>query len=192
MNKSLWKAAVLGGIVVFIWGMVSWMLLPWHMSTTHRFTNEKEVAAVIKANAPESGVYFMPSCHMDGKKKGSDEEMKARMEEAKMQMKAGPIMFASVHLEGMNADSPRPFIGSLIIQIIGAFFAAWLLVRAKAMTYMKQVGFVTMIGLFAGIVSALPAWNWMCFSTSWTIVALLDLVIGWFLGGLAIAKLVKK
>ena len=31
------KAGILGGIIVFMWGMVSWMVLPWHTSTIVSF-----------------------------------------------------------------------------------------------------------------------------------------------------------
>jgi hypothetical protein len=205
MRKTLWKSALLGGIIVFIWGIVSWMLLPWHMMTTHKFINEEQVATALKANAPQTGIYFLPSCQIDdSNNQGQNEQpskedqqqakadLQKKMEDAKARMKRGPIVFASVCLEGMDPASPKPFIGSLIIQIIAAFLASWLLMHTKAQPYMRHVGFVTVIGLFAGVVSALPSWNWMGFSVGWTIVSILDLVIGWFLAGLAIAKIIKK
>lgn len=190
MSKTYWKCAILGGIIVFVWGIISWMLLPWHMMTTHKFANEEQVAEVIKKNALQDGIYFLPSCHleMDGNKETKQHEMMV----AKDKMRKGPIVFASVHLGGMDPSSVRPFIGSLIIEIIAAFFATWLFLQTKAMPYARQVGWFAMLGLFAGIVCALPAWNWMCFSAGWTIVALLDLFIGWILAGLAIAKLARK
>jgi hypothetical protein len=187
MNKHYWKCALLGGLIVFIWGVVSWMLLPWHRTTSHKFANEKQVAMTIKENARENGIYFLPSCEAEGEK--DKQEAWAKVKE---RMKQGPLVFASVHLEGMDPDSVRPFIGSLIIQIIGAFFATWLFMKTKAMSYGRQVCWFSVLGLFAGIVSTLPAWNWMCFPASWVIVTILDLVIGWTLAGFAIAKVAKK
>lgn len=208
MSKTYWKCALIGGLIVFIWGIVSWMLLPWHMMTTHKFINEEQVAMAIKANAPEDGIYFLPSCHPNSfqnkdyssmskeEKQEAKEEAKQKMQGdmtiAKERMKRGPILFASVHLGGMDPSSVRPFIGSLIIQIISAFFATWLFLRTRAMSYARQVGWFAILGLFAGVVSALPAWNWMCFSAGWTIVTILDLVIGWVLAGLAIAKIARR
>lgn len=193
MNKNYWKCALLGGIVVFIWGVVSWMLLPWHMMTTHKFINEEQVAMAIKVNAPEDGVYFLPSCHPDASAQKMDKKGKeASWQGTKDRMRRGPIVCASVHLQGMDPDSIRPFIGSLIIQIIGAFFATWLFLKTKASSYGRQVCWFAVVGLFAGIVSALPAWNWMGFSAGWTIVCILDLVIGWTLAGCVIAKVAKK
>lgn len=206
MQKTLWKSALLGGIIVFIWGIISWMLLPWHMMTTHKFVNEEQVAMAVKANAPQSGIYFLPSCHVDDNQNNQSQneqpskedrdnakaDLQQRMNDAKARMKRGPVLFTSVCLEGMDPSSPKPFIGCLVIQIIAAFLASWLLMHAKAQPYMRHVWFVTVIGLFAAVVSALPSWNWMGFSTGWTIVSILDLVIGWFLAGLAIAKIMKK
>ena len=40
MFRPLVMGAVLGGIVVFLWSMVSWTVLPWHSADLMRFTNE--------------------------------------------------------------------------------------------------------------------------------------------------------
>ena len=37
MMKRLFWGTVLGGLVVFGWGAISWMVLPWHASTLRAF-----------------------------------------------------------------------------------------------------------------------------------------------------------
>lgn len=191
MKKGFWKASVLGGIVVFVWGVISWMVLPWHMETSHQFTDEHAVATVLEENTPVSGIYFLPNCHKHTAGETA-EEIKSSMEAAKSRMKQGPLLFVSIHKEGMDPESVRPFIGSLLIQIIAAIFATGLLLQTKALPYIRRVWFVCALGVFAGVVSTLPDWNWMSFSLGWTVVTFLDLAIGWFLAGLVIAKLAKK
>ncbi len=34
---NLIKGALVGGVIAFAWGWVSWMVLPWHMQTFHKF-----------------------------------------------------------------------------------------------------------------------------------------------------------
>nr|NGX46595.1 hypothetical protein [Chlamydiota bacterium] len=65
------------------------------------------------------------------------------------------------------------------------------LLKTKAMKYGRRVCFVTVVGLFLGLMSALPMWNWWAFPAGFTIVSILDPMIAWFFGGLVIARLVK-
>jgi hypothetical protein len=50
--RSIVLGAVLGGVTVFVWSAVSWMLLPWHESSMKSFADEAAVAQVILDNAP--------------------------------------------------------------------------------------------------------------------------------------------
>jgi len=47
-------AVVLAALVVFAINALSWVVLPFHYQTTHKFTDEDAVAGVLKANAPIS------------------------------------------------------------------------------------------------------------------------------------------
>lgn len=201
MNKTLVKCAILGGIVVFVWGMVSWMVLPWHMMSMKRFDDESAVARTLQNNTSESGVYVLPNFYKGDKmssgahgSKGSGYEAPStmdRMKSGKEAMRQGPFVFAMVRKEGMNPDSAAPFIAGLIVQIIAAGFITWLLMMTKAMSYMRQVTFVATIGLIAGLIAIMPHWVWCGFPFGFAAMGTIDLIIGWFLGGLVIAKLRK-
>ena len=39
MTTTLVKGTVLGGLALFLWGAVSWMVLPWHQATLLPFAN---------------------------------------------------------------------------------------------------------------------------------------------------------
>ncbi|MEK6698785.1 MAG: hypothetical protein AABZ10_07060 [Nitrospirota bacterium] len=52
--------SILAGIVLFVWGFISWALLPWHMTVANKFADEAAVSRVLKENAPQSGVYYLP------------------------------------------------------------------------------------------------------------------------------------
>ena len=191
MNHALARCAIIGGIVVFLWGTISWMVLPWHEMTMHKFKNEKRVAEVIQENTDRSGVYVLPNirCHEKGM---SQKDKKEGMMRGKEMMQTGPVLFATVQKNGMKMDGALPFVLSLLIQIVAAFLITWLLLMTKVMPYMRQVGFVTTIALIAGILIYVPDLIWGGTSLCFTIVSMLDLIIGWFLGGLVIAKLARK
>lgn len=51
MNKSLILGGLLGGLPLFVWGSISWMVLPWHLMTLEKFKDEATVAQALSTNA---------------------------------------------------------------------------------------------------------------------------------------------
>jgi hypothetical protein len=168
--KTYIKNGVLAGVVLFVWGAFSWMALPWHTATLHHFIDGQAVSNGLVANALQSGIYVTPM--------GQDKTQQA-------------FIFASVHLQGMPLSMMPALIVSLLIQMIAAILVAYLLSKTSGLTYYKRVKFVVTFALAAGIVTYLPYWNWFCFDTTYTLVMMTDLLPGWLLAGLVLAKLNK-
>lgn len=191
MGKSLLKGAILGGITLFIWGVVSWMVLPWHGNMFKSFSNQEYVGKVIAQNASESGVYYMPGM---GCEKGLSKMEKERAKQNMMEsMKRGPVMFAVVHPRGVEGMGAGMFVGSIIIQVIAAFLLSLLLLKTDlSMSYWSKVFFVVIVMLTAGVVTDLPNWNWMGYPTDYTLLNLLDMVLGGLFAGLVLAAVVKR
>ena len=61
MDVQLLLAALAGGAALFVWGAVSWMLLPWHNASYSEVADEDELARVIEKQAPASGIYGIPA-----------------------------------------------------------------------------------------------------------------------------------
>lgn len=169
MGKVLIKGGLVGGLILFIWSAVSWMLLPWHLMTMNGFKEEAAVTQTITANVPSSGVYLLPISMQTP------------------QATSGPLMFATVKLES-NWPMSLLLVMSLVIQIVAAFLVTWLLTKTRDLSYMGRVGFVIVFALTAGIVTLLPLWNWFFFPLNYTLIGIADLLIGWLLAGLWIAK----
>lgn len=158
--------------------------------TMDKFNNEKRVAEVIQENTPVSGVYILPSFkHNVAMNK---EEMKDNMMMGKEMMKTGPVVFAVVQKNGMKMGGAAAMIFTLIVQIVLAYLITWLFTMTKAMSYRRQVAFITMVALVAAIMIYVPDMIWGGTTLGFTVVAMLDVIIGWFFGGLVIAKLCKK
>ena len=193
MNISMGKlilGSLLGGAVLFAWGMVSWMVLPWHNSTLTGFKNEDQFEEVLKIHAPEKGVYVFPGmCHFESNL--SEAEKKAMMEKSYEKMEKGPYVFAVVSPNG-SGSMTKCMIFGFIIQCLGAMLVTWLLSKTNFSCYMGRVIFTVVFGLGAGVVCFLPGWNWWGFPLNYTIVSMLDLIAGWFLAGLVLAKLTSS
>lgn len=188
MTKLLIKGAVIGGIILFAWGMVSWMVLPWHNMTLQRFSDEDTVAAVISANAPDDGVYIYPGeVDISGM---SAEGKKAAGEAMLQKMKAGPFIFATFKKAGAESMI-RPLVRGVLINVLSALVLSILILMSTIESYWGRVRLVVIFALGAGFLILLPYWNWWNISAGYTVVSLLDLVIGCFFAGLALAKVLR-
>lgn len=168
MNKNL-LLSVAAGTVLFVWGFISWAVLPWHNMVANKFTNETSVAQALKENAPQQGVYYLPFSEKDH----------------------GPNRvgaFVNVLPQGTEMNMGKQMATALITQIIGAFLVLMLLSQASGLTYWGKVGFVALVGLVIGFVSHAPYWNWFGFPAPYILVTILDTAIGWTLAGLAVAR----
>jgi hypothetical protein len=161
--------SVAAGAVLFVWGFISWAVLPWHNMVANKFTNEAVVSQALKENSPRQGVYFLPFSEKDH----------------------GPNQvgaFVNVLPQGTEMNMGKQMATAVITQIISAFLVLMLLSLASGLTYWGKVGFVALVGLTIGFVSHIPYWNWFGFPAPYILVTILDTAIGWTLAGLAVAK----
>src|SRR5437667_2700950 len=183
MLKRIVIAAVVGGVVMFVWGAVAWMVLPLHTSTVKDVPNEDELRAVVRKNVTEPGFYAVPGWG----------EAKADQKGWETKYREGPRILAVLLPQGGDPMMASTYVKGFAIDVLAALFAAWLLSKAVGglNSYGARVQFVTVTGLFAGIAVHLAYWNWLEFPTNYTIAYLADITIGWLLTGLAISAIVK-
>lgn len=167
---------LLGGIILFAWGAVSWMALPWHMQTLHGFKDEAAVIQTVKSNAVESGVYFLPL-----------QEQHADVTQIKA---PGPLVFAAVYQEGMTSMVPS-LIRGLIAEIIAAFLVTWMVMQTN-LGYLGRLGFILVFAIAGSVLTHFAYWNWFHFAPDFTLVEIVDILVAWFLAGLVIAGVARK
>lgn len=182
--------AFVGGVIAFGWSFVSWVILPWHDLTIHKFSNQEFVAWVMKENAPKSGVYIAPYHETDTLNLTSD-EIKHNIDLQKNAMIKGPFVFAQVNLQGMDPTRPQLYVISFFIQFVGAGLISWILMQLGDHGYGKRLMTTILIGLTVGILGLMPSWNWFGAGGTYTLVGMADLVVTWFLAGLLLAAFVK-
>ena len=170
--RPLLIGGLVGGIVVFIWGAASWMVLPWHEATLKRFSNEDVVAVTLDAYAPDTGVYFLSPGMDESGKPAEDREI-------------GRVVFAAIQppMPSMNAA----MLQNLVAQILAALLVTWLVLKAALPAFGQRVLLVLAFAAAASLVGIVPNWIWWGFSTSYTLVNVADMLIGWGLAGLVIA-----
>jgi len=77
-----------------------------------------------------------------------------------------------------------------ITQLVNAFLLSIVLTQTKVRSYGGRVLFIFTLALLAGVAGHVPNWNWFNFSTSYTALEISDLLVGWTLAGLVIAKII--
>ncbi len=188
MARPLLIGGLVGGVVLFVWGAVSWMVLPWHNMTLNTFTNEDHVASVLNANTPNSGVYVYPGeAHEAGL---SDDEQAKAHERAMEKMKQGPFVFVSYNKGGV-ASMATPMMFGFLNQVLVALLITGLLLCTKISCYWSRVGFVVGVTFTAGVLCHVPYWNWWGFSAGYTAIMIADLIVAGLLLGLVLAKIIK-
>jgi len=160
-------SALLGGLVIFIWGMFAHMALPWWEDVMLRVPNEQAVVDAMKSNGVQNGMYygvqgmFLVTFFGQGMADNG---------------------------QGMRSYMVKEFISDALLALI----LAWLLLRANARGLLAvgvYSGFVGLAGWLNGNVSN---WIWYHFPFRYIALEALDQIIGVFLAGLVIAWLMNK
>jgi hypothetical protein len=183
--KQLIFGAIVGGIILFIWGWLSWSLVPIHSSTIKTIENEEAVISTMHVNMTEEGVYAFPGMPAPGDPTAENEWIQ--------KYRQGPIGMVIYNPEGTEPMLGSQMIIGLIICLLSSYLAAWFLSRSTAASssYFARVAYFGMLGIFISIVSHLVNWNWMGYPLDYTVSWIMDAVIGWILAGLGIAAIVK-
>lgn len=189
MSKQLALGAVLGAIVLFIWSTIAWIVIPWPGDPFRSFTNEDAVMQAITANAPVSGNYLLPN-EVKRAPGMTDEQYKKATEDAYNRMSQGPMIFAAVRLGPMGSMGMLMLV-QFLTQLLAALIATCLLLHTSGLSYGKRVGFITAIGILIYLGGKVDEWNWWSFSNAYMCMQLAAIVVGWFLAGLVIAKVVR-
>ncbi len=170
--------AFLAALIVFVWSFVSHMMLPWWEGNVNGFSNEQVVAEAMLAGSQEDGIYFIP--HFQS----GDEEGMARMN-------AGPVAFISLTRGGMDAMGAVPLILQFVVNLLVALLMARLMLCMGEIAFSVKLRLAVVIAVIASLMFLGPYWIWYGFAPGFVFVTFMDLLIGWFLGGLVLARFTK-
>jgi len=177
--KRILVAAIVGGLIVFIWSAIAHMATPLGTMGLSVFPNEAPIVDAIRANVPKSGMYFFPG--MDPAQKPTPEYQK--------KYEAGPSGLLIVRIGSGQMLSPRQLLSELVTNIIGAYIAA-VLAAMMVGTMPRRAFAIALLAVFASVSLSFSYWIWYNFPPAFVLGELITEAIGWFLAGLAIAKLV--
>ena len=176
MKKEILLSGLLGGIVVFVWFIISTELLRLNGDIAKSISNDKEIHEILKEKITEPGIYFVPDHPDENQEEYPDYENE-------------PI-FSIIY----GGRTPSTFIGQFIFELFCIFIApmvaAWLLsvtsenILAK---YSRRVLFVMVLGFFLAVFGEVFSPK----SLDKILLSSLNNMITWALVGLVIAWRIK-
>jgi len=186
--KRILIGAVLGAIVLFVWGAVYWTFLNMMVSPPNHMEDEDAVVEVLRANLSETGAYWLP----DIPKLNPDmqpDDIRVAMEGWTTRKEAGPVGIIMYQAEGAAMTASVFAIGFLFDFII-ALIASWYAFSVGG-GFGKRLLSVLGLGVFLIFANHLMHWNFMNTPNDFTKILLVDSLVGWVLAGLVIAAVVK-
>ena len=189
MNRII-LGGLLGGILLFLWEGLAHEVLPLGEAGIKGFSNQAVVLASLKENVKESGFYIFP--WMEETPGMTSDQKKQAMQAAMEKGKQGPTGLMMIHPQGRDYSMPKllgaQFVFDLAAMLLAAFLVSWCGVLKS---YGSRLFFVTALGLFPVLSAHLPQWNWYGFPGAYTSAQAVMDVVGFLLGGLAVAGLVR-
>lgn len=182
MSKKILISGLLGGVVIFIWGFVSHMVLPLGTAGMKVLPNEDMMIAAMRDNIKETAVYLFPGHNPNST---MDEQMQKREQ--------GPAGFLVYHPNGLPGLGLKLLLTELFTNIISALIAAFLLSKAlgSLTSFSSRALFVFVIGFVPFFAIDVSYWNWYGFPTAFSLASLVDQAVGFGLAGLVMAKMMK-
>jgi len=180
VNRWLF-ATIVGAFTMFLWGGLSHMVLLKGAGFT-RMTNEGQIVSTLRTTLPGDGLYFFPSIDLRGTPSA---EERANWE---AKFRAGPTGMIVYHPSGDTPVSPK----KLSVQFLSNFLAAGILAYVlsfTAISYWRRVWLAALLGAFSLFAVSSIYWNWYGFPNAFFIAQAVDMIVGWSLAGIVIAKL---
>ncbi len=177
-------AGLVGGLVLFLWGGLAHMALPLGELGISSVANEDPVLDAMRANIPQSGLYFLPGMAPD---KRDENSMKVWEEKAKR----GPVALIVYQTASAGAMSPAQ-LGTEFASNIGVGLLAAIVLAGIGGGLAARTGMAGLMGLMSSLDVYFSYWNWYKFPMDYTLAQIAIQVIGFVLMGAAIAAIVKK
>lgn len=180
--KRILISAIAGGIVLFLWGFVYWVVTGIPLRGMTDFKDEAAVERVLRENAPTPGYYVLPTAHTPV---GLTESQHGEQRVAKISTNF--FAACSVRVGGIGSLGCQ-LAASFGGNVVSAALMALLLLQIPGLTYRGKVTFTVGTALFASLTGVAPQSIWFGAPCNWFLINTFDLLVGWTLAGLVLAR----
>ncbi len=177
--KGLLLGALIGALLVFIWRVVFWEVLPTGESALRPVPDERAMRTTLKAELPESGVYMLPY---------SDNPSDTEYQTLHTQ---GPIATIYLRKEGSEPMAPGTMLLGYLQGALALFVMGLMLKLTGLASYGGRVAAVFLAGLSGSLFAQMAGPIWWLHPWDMAVVNLVYESVAWLIGGFALAAFVK-
>jgi hypothetical protein len=176
--------ALAAGVVVFFWGAIAHMFTPIGDLGILPIPNEDNVLRPMSEVIRESGFYFFPGRDRSKPMSKSDEEAWVA------KINKGPTGIMIVQPKGAEMMSPKQLGTEFATGVVAALLAGIVLMHVNG-NYATRALVVILMAAFGAVSILVSYWNWFGFPSDYIFGAVVDEMVGWALGGLVLAAIVR-
>jgi hypothetical protein len=175
-------AGLIGGILMFAWGVLAHMALGLGNVGIKPPANENVVLSSLHEGLGEQpGVYILPS--LDPKKMGDAAEVIAYRQKAIR----SPYAWVVYLPQGEDMTRMGPQIGRQWASDTLSGLALAFVMGLAGLGFRRRLAVAAAAVAFAWLGTMVPYWNWYRFPLDFTWAALIEQLIGWLIAGAAMA-----
>ena len=146
--------ALIASALVFGWGFVYWMQLPFVDQVIQKLDNEEETLADLQDRVPRSGVYAFPA--------PVDPQQTAEFENWQQRHAGGPVGILVIDSDGRPAMGTKTMLFGFLQTLAAAIAAGIVLAASDVFVYAGRVMIVVWMGIFAALFVTLSDVVWYC------------------------------
>jgi hypothetical protein len=184
MNLRILIAALVGGVVLFVWGAVAHMALNLGSGAFAALPAEAALASDLRQQGPAPGMYYFPWVDP-----GADEATQQAWIERWKQGPSGILVLAP---QGEDPMSPQTLVIELASDVLAALLLALLLSASRCGSLPSRLWFGATAGLLGGVMIDVSYWNWYRFSSGFAAGSMIEQTVGGALCALAMAPLLRR
>jgi len=175
-------AGLIGGILMFLWGVVAHMALGLGNVGLKQPASESVVLSTLHEGlGDKAGVYILPS--LDPKKMGDPAEVIASQQQAIR----SPYAWVVYLPQGDDMTRMGPQIGRQWASDTLSALALAFVMGLAGIGFRRRLALAAAAVAFAWLSTMVPYWNWYRFPLDFTWAALIEQLIGWLIAGAAMA-----
>jgi hypothetical protein len=175
-------AGLIGGILMFAWGVLAHMALGLGHVGIKLPANENVVLSSLHEGLGEQpGVYILPS--LDPKKMGDAAEVIAYRQKAIR----SPYAWVVYLPQGEDMTRMGPQIGRQWASDTLSGLALAFVMGLAGLGFRRRLAVAATAVAFAWLSTMVPYWNWYRFPLDFTWAALIEQLVGWLIAGAAMA-----
>ena len=177
MKKRAILSIIFGTIILFVWNAVSWMALPFHSSVMHTIPDNAMDFEHVKRSMPETGIYHFP-----GFPETNTPEAMAALETT---LENGPRITMMAYInEPTTFFAPSTFLISLLSNFLTVLLILFIVSKLRVKNLKEMLTVTIVLAVIAALVGDIATMNWYLFPFDYTMINILDKIIGFMLLGL--------